>query len=189
MRIHDINEIKLRISTLEAELRNDELIEYVLKMMDEYTVSFDLNSDLTQIERIPNTPGIYIFYIRFNFTNMAASWIQQFQDDWQHPDVKNFQHSPAIIASRLKKKGSSDEWVPLYLGKSEHTRHRVLSHINLEASKKTFALKLMARKHQMLKHDFIVKYYCFDSFKGMQILLRILEEEMRHKIEPITGRQ
>lgn len=188
--IFDIDVIKSKIKAFDAELRSSNLIDYIIQKIEGSSpMYFDLDSSLYQIEQIPNKPGIYVIYFKPKSENMKVDWIQGFQDDWVNHNVNGFQHSPAIIQKRLKNKIPSDDWVPLYLGKSEKIGKRILDHIKLEANKKTFALKLIARKHKMQKYDFCIKYVSFDYFQGVQIPLRIWEEELRHRFEPVTGRQ
>lgn len=190
MEIARMDEIIRQIRALDAALRSEAFVDSVTRAIDDSrAIDFDLKSySSTQLTEIPKGPGVYIFYVRFAFRNGNSDWKRQFQNDWMHPDMLGFQNSPAVITSKLQKIGSP-EWVPLYLGKSEHMQQRVLSHIELDGSKRTFALKLMARANKIQQHQFRVKYWHLDAFPGMQILLRILEEELRARIEPITGRQ
>ena len=80
-------------------------------------------------------------------------------------------------------------WTSLYLGKSENVQRRVRDHVTLGADKRTFGLKLHARKEKMAQHRFRVTYLCFDGFDGQQFVLTTLQREIRKRLHPIVGRQ
>jgi hypothetical protein len=177
------------IEALNILLRAKSFVDAALRAIQaSQAIGFDFNSGSERFAGIPDRPGIYVFYIKFKFGNGNDDWKNEFRADWEAGGTKGFQHSPAVCKKRLRN-ATLSEWTPLYLGKSEHLQRRIADHLILQANKRTFALKLRARKSKMQAHQFHVKYISFPAFNGVQILLRSLEEELRERINPITGRQ
>lgn len=111
-------------------------------------------------------------------------WISALQTQWGSSHIKN---TPNFQKKRINHHVSLAEWMPLYLGKSKNVGKRVLEHINLAIDKKTYALKLKARrdmsnyKLRLCAVSIEVEHY--------DMIIPVLESKLRDRFNPLIGKQ
>ncbi len=131
--------------------------------------------------------GIYLFEIKKRgHYKTFKEWSVAFTKKWEAKKYLK-KHCPVIAKGRLKKHGQLDEWIPLYIGKSNNVYKRVDQHLNKELNSTTYALKLMAREN--LKEDeFRVSIIRFD-IDNYDTIMPFIENKMRERYNPIIGKQ
>ncbi|ENW08420.1 hypothetical protein F934_00007 [Acinetobacter beijerinckii ANC 3835] len=102
-------------------------------------------------------------------------------------EFSHIKNTPNFQKKRINHHVSLAEWMPLYLGKSKNVGKRVLEHINLAINKKTYALKLKARrdmsnyKLRLCAVPIEVQHY--------DIIVPVLESKLRDRFNPLIGKQ
>lgn len=151
----------------------------------ELVLPFD-TSKLDQYHRL-NTKGIYLFEI--STANVARfsdfdSWSKDFLTRWKHPRFeKKFVSNPKN--KRLNAHSELKEWLPLYIGKSEKVKQRLVEHFDLGFDSRTFAMKLNLRdefKGEKLRISFMTL-----NVNNYDIIAPRLEKAMRERFNPIVG--
>ncbi|MBN1698632.1 MAG: hypothetical protein JW881_14045 [Spirochaetales bacterium] len=183
----EIEKLDKRLTTIINKLKNGMIIDEIIKQLnDSNPIEFTAASNENVFEKFSEKAGIYLFEIKNSSKKKTIKdW---FEELWNTTDIKNFQHSPAIIKKRIADK-KEKEWIELYLGKSKNVYKRILEHYNLEADKKTFGLKLRARGVKLKKQKFRVKWFYFGDIEEYITISTIIESCVRNKLKPITGRQ
>ncbi len=176
----------------------DQCISNCLTGLPEAIETIEFNESITfliekadEVIKYPKMqyPGIYLLEVsNFSKTSDFGQWSEDFLKKWQHDDYKR-KFTPNSRKMRLKAhlQSSKFEWVPLYLGKSRNIGKRVHQHIHLGIEKPTFALKLKARKNI---HDltFRLSFIKIDV-KNYNVIMPLIESQLRNRINPILGRQ
>jgi len=96
------------------------------------TPSLPLHLPIEEIEKLPEKPGVYIFY---GSENSEKSDMSENQNNRQS-DRLNIRKSESSEFSEIKK-GKIKGTVPLYIGKSVNIRNRVLSHFSSDINSPT----------------------------------------------------
>jgi len=132
--------------------------------------------------------GVYFIEIKNNGNfNDFNSWVENFRIEWEALIYKD------KFVSNLKKKriigqGTKfDEWIPLYIGKSNNISGRVWEHIHKRLDQKTFALKLNAREHAK-KETFRLSVIQIPT-DNYNMIMPVIENTLRKKLNPIIGKQ
>lgn len=155
------------------------------KMLCEFTIeNFD-----NYIEEINtcNFKGLYYFELKNNFQfETIEEWKNDFLLKWTDETyLRRFVPNPR--KTRLKMLTENNEWIPLYIGKSRKVSVRIKEHLNKELEKHTFAMKLKARTN--LYDQFFRVSVLEVNTKNYDLIVPILENELRNKINPIIGKQ
>jgi hypothetical protein len=182
--MNQFEEISSKINQL-----NNELKEYAKSLEFEPKCEFTLeNCD----ELIPwneiKGKGVYFIEIKNNKNfDDFKTWVENFRLEWENPAYKR-KFVPNLKKKRIKKQdGEFGDWIPLYIGKSNNISGRVKEHIHKELDKHTFALKLNAREHAK-KETFRLSVIQIPT-ENYNIIMPIIENALRGKLNPIIGRQ
>ncbi len=183
------NEIVHKLRRVQHALSCPSLVDDILQQLEKsMAIPIDLDEEFCLPEK-NSDPGFYLFYIKSRDPIRSRCSMQDFEEDWQTQPSQEFQHSPAIIKKRSKNYSDLKKWVPLYLGKGEHVNRRITNHVNMEGGRKTFALKLRARKGSLKAYCLQVRSFTFGGFSGVQIFLQNIEKSLRERVNPVVGRQ
>lgn len=150
---------------------------------------FKLNKE--HIPEIPwgtlNYPGIYLLEIKNNGKfDSFETWVNDFKKKWEDEAYRRW-FTPNLKKKRIEKHTSLEEWIPIYIGKSKRIEGRVHEHIFKELTKTTFALKLNAREHLQSEIFRLKTIKC--EVENYDLILPIIESELRDRINPLIGRQ
>lgn len=132
-------------------------------------------------------PGLYLIEIK-NQTKFKAfsQWVDDFEKKWANEKyVRSFTSN--LKKKRIIKHTELEDWIPLYIGKSQRIEGRVHEHIFKELHKTTYALKLNARDN-LFDEIFRLKTLRIEV-KNYNMILPFLEKFFRDKINPIIGKQ
>lgn len=181
-----------KISRQLRKIQKDSFAKELICEFDRNVLPVHIGGNNNALVDIPDGHGIYLFEAKFRKEKVQReTFVEYFNSLW-NKDRASIIHYPAIIKSRIalvQKNFNKKQWVPIYLGKTEHLNRRINAHINLGPDKKTFALKLAARKKTLCYVSFRVKYIKIRNTQETQILLSKIETVLRRKIGPILGRQ
>lgn len=117
---------------------------------------------------------------------MLGDWLACFTSKWNQEEFKQ-SFVPSCQKGRMAKHTAVQEWMPLYLGKSENIGKRVSEHLYLTADKRTFALKLKARN--LLEGNRYRLSVLRLEVVNYPVLAPKIEAAMRKKHLPLVGRQ
>lgn len=154
-----------------------------------------------KLKKIKNKKGLYVFYGKFENVNgdLINLW-NSFCEEWDKSDID---YRPKIIKSRKEEVTfSKNQYIPLYVGKSNNLFQRIDQHIFYNTkkgatSKKTYALQL---KNFLTKfnENFTIgcSYFVFADYNQKELvinaihnnLLFILECKIRHKLICFIGK-
>lgn len=177
MKINQIDdEITRQISLLDKEIEKMEFenvdFEFYISESEKYFKKEALDFQ-----------GIYLIEIE-NKTPNFKKWIKEFSIKWEN---KKFHNRPRVRKKSVENLTLTDNWIPLYIGKSKKVGNRLFEHLFLENNKSTYALKLSDKK--FLKNEKIrIKTIQIEVENYDQIVPHI-ESKMRDKIKPIVGKQ
>jgi len=101
---------------------------------------------------------------------------------------------PKVVKKRAREtllSNKENEWVPLYIGKTENLAKRVAEHIDLSSDKATYSMKLRASRDLFSKHkwEFAVSTISFGKLGDAYYLCEIVESELRKILKPVIGKQ
>lgn len=135
--------------------------------------------------------GVYLFELNLDSPNLVGTKrkakIINFAEDWS-----NKKHAPLFSSSVIKKRlqlraNFNEQWLPLYIGKNKNVYKRIVEHIDLSATKNTYAMKLKERTNlhglefrvsiieiEVQNYDFIVPH---------------VERSLREVYNPLIGKQ
>ncbi|MBK6265337.1 hypothetical protein JKA74_09825 [Marivirga sp. S37H4] len=134
-------------------------------------------------------PGVYLIEVsNSDRVTDFNEWSENFLGKW-HDEAYRKKFTPNSRKMRLKAhlESSNMDWIPLYLGKSRNIGKRVHQHIHLGLDKPTFALKLRARKNIQ---DLAFRLSCIKiDVKNYNVIMPLVESQLRNRINPILGRQ
>jgi len=168
---------------------NTQLVDYATKLEFESKCEFTLENCNTSVpwDEIKGK-GVYLIEIRNNKNfNDFKTWVENFRLEWENPLYKR-RFVPNLKKIRIKNQdGKFDEWIPLYIGKSNNISGRVLEHIHKRLDQNTFALKLNAREHAK-KETFRLSIIQIPT-ENYNMIMPVIESTLRKKINPILGRQ
>lgn len=153
---------------------------------------FNLNEEVKEIFTLFDElrySGVYLIEIKNNSEFSAFNdWIEFFLPIWLgENEIYKRKFTPNLKKKRIKAHNNLGEWIPLYIGKSKNIRDRISGHIFSELDKTTFALKLLSRKN--LYNNIFRLSTIRVQVKNYDIIMPIIESELRNKINPIIGRQ
>lgn len=156
------------------------------KIFDEFNL--DINITENKFRQI-NYPGIYLLEIKNSFIHSDfTEWINDFESIWLGEErcfEKCF--TPNLKKKRIKCHTELKEWIPLYIGKSKNIRNRLGEHFFKKLNQTTFSLKLLERKNL---HNNIFRLSTIQlDVRNYNIIMPIIENELRDKLNPIVGRQ
>lgn len=132
-------------------------------------------------------PGIYLIEIKNDkkFSSFE-SWVVNFKNEWEDEKyLKCF--TPNLKKKRIKQHTNLEEWIPIYIGKSKKIEGRIHEHIFKELHKTTFALKLNAREN--LENDKFRLKTIKCEVDNYDLIVPIIESQLRNKINPLIGKQ
>ena len=144
---------------------------------------------------IPNTFGIYVFYLK---RELIFEDYEKFSDLWNED---GYTYYPKAIKKNFGECKLVNGFIPFYVGKAEKINTRIKEHLTLEKNKTTYSLKLNERKN-IKREDFEVGYWSLDNeINGThfpdktiekqvkQIIITIIEQEIRKQLKPLVGKQ
>lgn len=166
----------------------------------EQATYFKLNEyfDKIDLPACSKQPGVYFFEMKVPSTQEFGvkinTRIQRLAESWKHHSVRKM-WSPSIRQSRLnahKVTGTNtydfpNGWIPFYIGKSRNIEKRISEHIFQAAEKTSFGMKLKARKN-LYEMEFRVSYVPI-NVANYDMIVPHVEKYMRHKLNPIAGKQ
>lgn len=174
---HRLNQIFEGFPNLVSQLDFESVCDLVLP--------FD-TTKLDQYQQL-NVKGVYLFEI--STANNAGlsdfnSWSKDFLTRWKQPRFeKKFVSNPKN--KRIKSHSTLQPWMPLYIGKSEKLKQRLIEHFGLDLDSRTFAMKLNLRdefKGEKLRISFMTL-----NVNNYDIIAPRLEKAMRERYNPIVG--
>ncbi len=175
-----------------ALLKVDRQLNAVLSEFKEVAkqIKFRNVCDLSEREKISEQrySGVYRIDIKVDGQfSTFEDWMRWFKPAWDIPELRK-KFTPTTKLKRIKKHKRLRKWMPIYIGKHRRIDQRVFEHINLGPKKRTFALKLRARG----------KFFSNNTFRlctvrinvtNYDLLVPILERELRDRENPLVGRQ
>ncbi|NWL03681.1 hypothetical protein DM790_22920 [Flavobacterium collinsii] len=182
--MNQFEEIKSKIKEINAELVN-----YASTLEFNKICDFTLDNCT---ERIPweDMKGHGVYFIEIKNQNHFSdfkSWVENFRLEWEDPLYKR-RFVSNLKKNRIKNQNDKfEEWIPLYIGKSQNIKSRVWEHIYKKLDQNTFALKLNAREHAK-KETFRLSIIKLPS-NNYNIIMPVIESTLRKKLNPIIGRQ
>lgn len=133
--------------------------------------------------------GIYPIEIKNSGKNDSfEDWIENFKSIWLGENncyEKCF--TPNIKKKRVVSHSELDEWIPIYIGKSKNIKNRLFEHFFKKLHQTTFSLKLLERKN-LYGNQFRISTIKIEV-RNYDIIMPIIENELRNKINPILGKQ
>ena len=191
----DFDKCLNKMSDVIEPLRDEEFVTACEETLNGEGVTLELSKD-NDLSVISDKSGLYCFWIKLTewHQNSFDEWedlVKQFADEWERP-VGEIQYSPkSNKGNRIKrlKDYEDDEWIPLYIGKSENVQKRVRQHIELAPEKKTYALKLKARSKQLEGAEIEVTSLELDTCKENYFVVGLIEQLVRARMCSIIGKQ
>ena len=153
----------------------------------EFELSQDVEVDLSKLDKMK---GIYLFEIKNTKSLQFIKWIEGFEKKFKLEKNKYQQNwTPTINKSRIKKynDNNTQEWFPLYLGKSENMKKRIHQHLYSNIGKAPSALKLIDRG-TMIEEIFRISYINLCGLENYSIISPIIEKHLMSKVNPLVGR-
>jgi hypothetical protein len=143
-----------------------------------------LTADLAKIQ----FRGLYLIEVCSTAQGMTSidDWMAYFRTAWDQGDFKR-SYVPSYQKARMLKHTALNDWMPLYLGKSEKIGKRVHEHMHLAKEKRTFALKLHARN--LLNTNAFRLSILPLTVNNYDVIAPRLEAAVRRKLHPLIGRQ
>lgn len=142
------------------------------------------------LNNLSEKQGVYFIEVKMSEKfDTFEKWLKVFKDDWAKDNItsKTPKISDKWINEYKKIKQKNDNWIPLYLGKSENIKKRVLEHFEKKVSSTTSALKLNARK-KIYEYEFKLSIIEIET-KYYSLLMHKIEEKLRDNHCPIVGKQ
>lgn len=174
---HIDDEITKQLSLLEQEIKSLRFETYY-----EFTVSESKN--IFNKDKL-NFQGIYLIEIEKSDKNLSFSqWVGKFKKEWEN---KKFFKRPQIRQKSINNIQLNDNWIPMYLGKSEKVGNRLDKHLFLDNKKSTYALKLYDKA--FLKHEKIRIKAIEINVENYDPIVSFIESKLREVINPIIGKQ
>lgn len=137
-----------------------------------------------------NVNGIYLFEIKNGDLKLVSDWAATFKNLWRPEDKSQPEHSfwsPGMKKKRIAFHTDSKEWIPFYMGKCRSVGHRINEHIDQPSDRKTFSMKLRARKN-IYGSVFKVSWLPL-NVANYDIIAPYIEGALRNVYHPILGRQ
>jgi len=186
--ISEINQLgKLHIQLIETQN-----ISSVVSQIKSNTKPITLEN-ISLFEDLSTGKGLYVFFAKFPFNNyeqlleFGCKW-GVMQDKAAPANCPRF-HKGNSKFKTSKKSLKTNEYIPLYLGKSENIKKRVLEHIDTGLDKTVYALKLKARSDILTDIQFKLGYLEFEIKDNSYFCVELLEKEVRKVFRPIVGKQ
>lgn len=160
-----------------------EFVEISIFKLDDTIKDLPLQFDELQYS------GVYLLEIKNNNEfKTFPNWVESFLQLWLgENNIYEKKFTPNLKKKRINAHEVLNDWIPLYIGKSKNIKKRVLEHIYKDLDKTTFALKLASREN-LFENVFKLSAIKIDV-KNYDIIVPIIESELRNKINPIIGRQ
>lgn len=180
----------LKIIDKEFSLLYNNIREFSSNINFEVFDEFALESNITEDKfKQLNYSGIYLLEIKNNFVHAEFSeWINDFESIWLGKErcfEKCF--TPNLKKKRINFHKELNEWIPLYIGKSKNIKNRLGEHFFKKLNQTTFSLKLLERKN--LYSNILRLSTIQIDVVNYNIIMPIIENELRDKLNPILGRQ
>ena len=154
---------------------------------------FILNQNLSKdIIKDLEFKGVYLIEIKNSSSEQKfTDWVADFENLWLNglTNDKN-SYTPKLIKKRVifhKQHNQLEEWIPLYIGKSKNIKKRLAEHLFKKLNQPTYSLKLLEREN-IYNNVFRISAVNIDV-KNYDIIMPIIESELRKHINPILGRQ
>lgn len=134
-----------------------------------------------------NFKGLYFFEIKNNYKFLnIEDWKSDFIHRWEDERYL-WKFVPNSRKSRLQRLVDSQDWIPLYIGKSKKVSSRINEHIKKELHKNTFAMKLQARENF---HNEIFRISVLEvNVEHYDWIVPLFEKGLRDIYNPIVGKQ
>lgn len=179
--------IKKEVETLKDGITSLDFIESSIE-------PFKINNELEReyFANIIEKKGLYLFEIKIAESIEEVDlekFLENIVDLW-NDETNKIINSPAIIKKRIKERKTSTDniWLPLYIGKSQELKSRIIQHIFSPASEKTYAMKLNQRTN-LNNFTFRVRTINLDYITNYDFIVPYLESHLREKYNPIIGKQ
>lgn len=180
-----ILEIDKELLRIDSEIR-----EFAKNLNFEIFAEFEL-SELIEFNSFDslNYSGVYLIEIGNSkvFSNFS-DWAKDFEIKWYGEDDSfKWQFTPNPKKMRINFHSELHDWIPLYIGKSKNIKSRMNDHFFKKLKQKTFALKFLERKN--LYNSTIRISTIKIKVENYNMIMPIIESELRNRINPILGRQ
>lgn len=135
--------------------------------------------------------GVYLFELNLESGNLTGkkktTQINNFAKQWKKKKNDSF-FSSSIIKKRLvMRQDYTEQWLPLYIGKSKDIYKRIKEHIELSPLKNTYAMKLKHRPN-LQGLEFRVSIIELDV-KNYDFIVPYVERLLREEYHPLIGKQ
>ncbi len=186
----DVNLKLNELAILRRELLAPSIIWGLAKLLKSGVRELDLNADNESLV-LNNSPGIYYFEAKFNFT--ALSELNRFGDIWGKIRASNLPVGiPRYYPRRAQHHShrlTGEKFVPFYLGKRENLSDRVINHLDGEEGSGTYSLKLRSRPSIIENIEFRYSVLEFSIESDAYFGVELLEAKLREIFNPIVGKQ
>ena len=172
----DLESLNAKIEDFTSNLKFEEIGKF--KLSESEKITLDLKESL-------KCKGIYFLEIQNSVENKdIKKWKNDFLKNWEDDKINK---SPKVILDRLNNHSEFEEWIPLYVGKSENIGKRIKDHFCLKNESTTYALKLNSRKSiintafRLSVIEIKTDYY--------DLVVHKIEHILRKRYNPIVGKQ
>lgn len=175
-----MEKLKLIDSILSEQKNKVELLANKMELVNCGDFNQDNNFDFLDY------PGVYLLevVVENNRSLDVDTWLADFKERWD-TDITKGKSTPSTKKKRVERHKDLLKFMPLYLGKSEKISKRLKSHINLKFSQRTYGLKLIERN--FFEHYKLRLRVCKIDVKNYKIIVPIIEDYLREKLNPIVG--
>ena len=174
--------ISVQLEALKNQISKDDLkVHHTFKLSE-------LNEEFIIADK--EFSGIYFFEIQNNGSySDYGKWIKQFLKSWNNGKYKG-KKIPLLYSGRCEKHNGTlkpDEWIPLYIGKSQKVTHRINQHLFLDIKSGTYAMKLKA--HTELAQETFRVSTLEVNVTNYDTIVPVVESVLRDQLNPIVGKQ
>lgn len=168
----------------------------VFQLRDFKSISAELLPSSPIFNSLNNVSGLYLFEIKKDI-NTFKEWFDTFENKFHNLNEKKdfFRYKFTPRVNKLKKDleiYENQDWIPLYVGKSQNLKQRMHEHLFSKLGKSPFGLKLYSRfEHDVFLDNFfrlkIIRLDRIDK-KNYAFIAPNLEIKLKRKIRPIVGK-
>lgn len=185
-----IEEFDNNISDYVCRLKNDiKNIRFNIEKGTTFIISDELNTQ--NLFENKKQKGVYLFELNLDnpylIGTKRATKIKNFAEAWSKKKNDSF-FSSSVIKKRLKlRRDFNEQWLPLYIGKSQDLYSRIKEHIDLSTNKNTYAMKLRHRTN-LYGLEFRVSTIEI-NIVNYNFIVPHIEHSLREEYNPLIGKQ
>ena len=181
------------LSEIKATITNLKSIQNCEKRLRNSIKDINLNEKIDQLN-LSDQAGIYFIEALFPFKTKDD--LNNFGCKWGKSGTKDTSTLPKYTTRFYSKKADNHiqsicdgQYIPFYLGKSMNIKSRINTHLFSNAGDTTFSLKLLSRPEVIEGIKFRVGYVVLDINNDAYFGVKLIEKELRKRLNPIIGKQ